>query len=40
VGKLDLSLGANISRSETSLDTGTQETMYQHVYLSIRRKLF
>jgi hypothetical protein len=40
VGKLDVSLGANVSRSETALDTGTQETMYQRVYLSIRRKLF
>ena len=40
VAKLDLSLGANVSRSETALDTGRQETMYQRVYLAIRRKLF
>jgi hypothetical protein len=40
VAKLDLSLGANMSRSETALDRGKEEITNQYYYLMLKRKLF
>ncbi|MBI5099474.1 MAG: hypothetical protein HZB30_09590 [Nitrospirae bacterium] len=40
IAKLDLSLGANVSHTETALDTGKQEIMNQFYYLTMKRKLF
>jgi hypothetical protein len=40
IANLDLSLGANMSRTETDLDTGKQEMTNQYYYLTMKRKLF
>jgi len=40
VAKLDISLGANMNRSETGLDIGKEENTYQRYYLSVKRYLF
>jgi hypothetical protein len=40
IEKIDLTLGANVSRIESSLDTGKAETMSQAYYLHLKRKLF
>jgi hypothetical protein len=40
VAKIDLSLGANVSRIETALDTGKAETTNQTYYFTLKRKLF
>lgn len=40
VGKLEVGLGANVSRAETGLISGTQESIYQRYFLSVKRKLF
>ena len=40
VAKLDISLGANMNHSETALDNGKEENMYQRYYLSVKRYIF
>jgi hypothetical protein len=40
VAKVDLSLGANLYRTESQIDTGDSQTTNQSYYFSLKRKLF